>query len=105
MKIVNIIIIGIVCVVLIGMYSPFMEKIRESRLDINNCLEEESYYYRIEQGLIFSSKVQTTEDKSDGIDYRCIDWEEEVSIGKIILGQELVYEKGSLDAISREDGK
>ena len=78
------------------MYNPFMEKIKESRLDKNHCLEEEKYYYRIEGGFIFDSKVRTTEDKADGIDYNYIEWEEEVSFEGIILGQDLVYEKGSL---------
>ncbi len=86
-------------VVLVMMYNPFMDKIREGRgIRENHCLEEESYYYRIEQGLLFNSRVETSEEKADDIDYRCIEWEEEIIVGKAFLGQKLIYEKGSLNS-------
>ena len=84
------------------MYNPFIEIIKKSRLDKNNCIEEELYYYRIEQGLIFSYRVHTTKDKADNFDYKCLQWEEEPSFGKSFTGQKLIYKKGfSQETIGR----
>lgn len=92
----TLIMIAVLVLVLIGMYSPFKDKILEARgVKENHCIEEESYYYRIERGFIFSHRVKTTKENSDGIDYTCIEWEEEPSIGKSFLWQELVYDKGN----------
>lgn len=98
MKYINLICIGIVVIiVLIGMYNPFMDKIKEARgLKENHCVEEESYYYRVEGWFIFQDKIKTTEENADGIDYRCIEWEEEPVMGKSFFGQKLIYDKGSL---------
>jgi len=91
----------IVIIVLIGMYSLFIEQIKQSRLSENHCLKEESYFYRIESGLIFSKEIKTTKDKADGINYICIQWEEEPSFGASLLGQKLIWEKGSLKDLSK----
>jgi len=95
MKWINVFYVAIIVLVLFGMYVSFMDKITEARgVKENNCIEEESYYYRIEQGLIFSNKVETTIEKADGKDWRCLRWEEEPLAGKSIFGQKLIHEKG-----------
>ena len=93
---INYIYFVLVIIILIGMYSPFINKIKESRLEENHCLKEELFYYRINQGLIFSNKVITTKEKADDFDYKCIKWEEEPSFGRAFLGQRLIHEKGTL---------
>ena len=92
---VGMIYIIIIIVVLMTMSKIVIERIGYTRIDNNNCLEEEMVYYIMEGG-IFVSKIVTTKENADGIDYRCIKWEEEPSFGKSLLGQKLVYEKGSL---------
>ncbi len=96
-KIKGLIMIVILVLVLIGIYNPFKDKILEARgVKENHCIQEESYYYRTNGWFIFSSRVKTTQENSDGIDYKCIEWEEEPLIGKSFFGQRLVHEKGSL---------
>jgi hypothetical protein len=82
-------------IVLIGMISPMKEKLIKARgVKYNHCLEEKSYYFRSEGGFLFTSKVKTTEEQADGLDWECLEWEEEPSVGKAVLGQELIHEKG-----------
>ena len=91
--------ITIICIiaVLIGMYNPFKDKILEARgLKENHCIKEESYYYRIEGWFIFQSKIKTSKENADGIDYKCIEWEEELIAGKSFLGQRLIHNKGNV---------
>ena len=103
MKWTHILHIVIILLVLFGMYIPFRDKIAEARgVKDNYCINEESYYYRIEQGLIFSNKVETTKDMSDGIDWKCLEWEEEPSIGKGFFGQKLIHKKGCILPQSNE---
>ena len=49
--------------------------LRESVPKENHCLQEELTYYRIEGGL-FSHRVDTKEENSDGSYYKCLRWEE-----------------------------
>ena len=98
MKRINIFYLVLILVVLGFMVKPFMNEISDSRLKENHCLEEKSFYYRIEGGL-FTKKVKTNELNSDGIEWKCIRWEEELFFGKIFLGQKLIYEKGTLKAV------
>ena len=86
----------IIVIVLIGMYNPFVDEIESSRLDENHCLEEEMYYYRWVGGFIFDSRHETTKENADDFDYRCVRWKESPSMSSVILGQEMIHNKGSL---------
>ena len=61
----------------------------------NHCLEEESYYYRVEGWFIFTSRIETTQNNADGIDWKCVEWEEEPTLAKSMFGQRLIHEKGA----------
>lgn len=90
----------VVILVLVGMYQPFVDKLDETRLRENNCLEEESYYYRVQSFFIFTSWVETVEHNADGVDYRCIKWEEEPSLSKVFLGQKNIHSKGFVKEVA-----
>lgn len=96
MKKQDILMIVIPLIVGIAMISPMWDLIKESRLDENKCLEEEMFYYRIEGSFIFTSKINTTKENADGVDYKCIRWEEKPSMGAALVGQKLIYEKGNI---------
>ena len=70
---------------IINMY----ESIRDEVPRENNCLERELTYYRTVGGILTSS-VETTKENSDYSKLKCIKWEEEPSISKVLLGQKLI---------------
>ena len=79
-----------------------MDKVGKAVKSENRCVQEEMYYYRLEGWFFFISQIETVEANADGIDYRCLKWEEEPSVGKTILRQRLIHEKGFSEKESKK---
>lgn len=93
----NVIWYSAILIMLYVMVGAMLDHIGETIPRENNCLEEESYYYRIEGtgGLLGGSrKVETTKENSDGISWRCLEWEHD-TVG-VWTGQDLVWDKGNI---------
>lgn len=79
--------IVVLIIVIVGV--SIYESVREEVPRENHCLEKELTYYRAVGGIL-KSDVKTTEQNSDYSIMKCIKWEEEPSLSKALLGQELV---------------
>lgn len=92
----SIVLIPVITIVLIVTLSLVYQEFQKNIPDENHCLKEESYYYRIEKGFIFSDKIRTTEDKADGLDWDCLEWEYPITLAGAFGGTDLVWEKGEV---------
>lgn len=93
-KVLGIMMNVVIFLLIVSMVYFGYEQVRSEIPNENNCIEEESYYYRVEGFFIFSNKIETSMENSDGIDWRCIEWEEEPALSKSMLGQKLIHDKG-----------
>jgi len=95
LKLINIVLIFVIALFLI--YTMIAEVSKARGIKENHCLQEESYYYRIQKGLIPDHYIETTKENSDGYTYRCIKWEEKPELGKALVGQKLIYKEGTIN--------
>lgn len=96
-KVLGIMMNVIIFLLMVSMVYFGYEQVRSEIPSENNCIEEESYYYRIEGWFIFQDKIETSMENSDGVEWRCTKWEEELQLGKSMLGQKLVHDKGKVE--------